>query len=353
MKIFSGASRGSLRAKFADTGTRHGIPGLDRRMHDILWHASLAPSSHNCQPWHIKITGPHELFVECDHDRLLPAVDPENREAVLSIGAFIENLVIAAASFGYHSDVQVTAENNMDRTIARISFSEAEPVNYPMERLLKRRTIRSGLKQGKLNPDDVDTITASAPGKIFYFPSGSDHAACIEKEAVESFRIQAGRDSVMHELSEWVRFRPGDVLKYRDGLSVEGMEISGPAGWFVKNFMKPEDVMKPSFNKKGIKKIAHQAGQGAGWIVISCTSDSTESLVETGRVFQRIALKAVDRKIGIHPMTQCLEEEYGRKKFAANHDEALIPQFVLRVGYVDRYPDPVSARRPVEWFVSS
>jgi hypothetical protein len=29
----------------------------------------------------------------------------------------------------------------------------------------------------------------------------------------------------------------------------------------------------------------------------------------------------------------------------------MIPQFVLRVGYLDPYPDPVSPRRPVNWFL--
>jgi len=29
----------------------------------------------------------------------------------------------------------------------------------------------------------------------------------------------------------------------------------------------------------------------------------------------------------------------------------MIPQFLLRVGYLKRYPEPVSLRRPVNWFV--
>jgi hypothetical protein len=29
----------------------------------------------------------------------------------------------------------------------------------------------------------------------------------------------------------------------------------------------------------------------------------------------------------------------------------MIPQFVLRVGYIDKYPEPTTLRRPVSWFV--
>ena len=52
-------------------------------------------------------------------------------------------------------------------------------------------------------------------------------------------------------------------------------------------------------------------------------------------------------------MTQYLEEKSGLKQIAAEHDQRVIPHFVLRIGYLDTYPDPVSLRRPVSWFVRS
>jgi hypothetical protein len=50
-------------------------------------------------------------------------------------------------------------------------------------------------------------------------------------------------------------------------------------------------------------------------------------------------------------MTQYLEEESGLKQIAAEHEQRVIPHFVLRIGYLNTYPDPVSLRRPVSWFV--
>lgn len=52
-------------------------------------------------------------------------------------------------------------------------------------------------------------------------------------------------------------------------------------------------------------------------------------------------------------MTQCLEEKQGQQQFALNHGSDIFPQFVLRVGYLARYPQPVSLRRPVSWFVKT
>jgi hypothetical protein len=50
-------------------------------------------------------------------------------------------------------------------------------------------------------------------------------------------------------------------------------------------------------------------------------------------------------------MTQMLEEERWRNEISKQHGPKMIPQFVLRVGYLEKYPDPVSLRRPVSWFL--
>ena len=57
--------------------------------------------------------------------------------------------------------------------------------------------------------------------------------------------------------------------------------------------------------------------------------------------------------MAIQPMTQYLEEKSGLKQIAAEHEQRIISQFVLRIGYLNTYPDPVSLRRPVSWFVRS
>ena len=64
-----------------------------------------------------------------------------------------------------------------------------------------------------------------------------------------------------------------------------------------------------------------------------------------------MALLARERNIALQPMTQYLEEAAGQNQITANHSNDMYPQFILRVGYLKRYPKPVSLRRPVSWFV--
>ena len=56
---------------------------------EILYLASLAPSGHNTQPWFIKYIEPNHWTICNDKSKWLSAVDPNQRETILSIGAFI------------------------------------------------------------------------------------------------------------------------------------------------------------------------------------------------------------------------------------------------------------------------
>jgi hypothetical protein len=61
-------------------------------------------------------------------------------------------------------------------------------------------------------------------------------------------------------------------------------------------------------------------------------------------------LKVREKNIAIHPMTQILEEPSIHQSFNVSVGIIDPVQFILRTGYVKKYPDPVSLRRPVERF---
>ena len=320
---------------------------------EILRLASLAPSGHNSQPWIVRPKKEWEWTIGADPERRLPAVDPQNREGMLSLGAFVENLVTAAGAMGYETDVEVIGEKRDDRDLVRVSLKKGKPSGYPVERIEKRRTVKSGHLPDELKKSDVQALEKAEPDRLFYFPRSSEHAKCIAGGAVESFREQSYRDDAQSELAEWIRFGNDEARKHLDGLTPESMEIKGFAGLYVRYFMGKGDVMKKSFREQGIKKLEKQAKEGAGWIIITSGGDGAADLIDTGRRFERLFLTLRERNIAIHPMTQMLEEEKWRKEIDAQHDPGMIPQFILRVGYLERYPDPVSLRRPVHRFVKA
>lgn len=327
------------------------VDGIDPVLGRILLYASLAPSGHNSQPWYVRLIDDRKMIIGADPERRLPAVDPNNREMMLSLGAFAENLSLAAGNMGYEAQIGVKAESPHEQEILEVTLRKAKPVPYPMGRMTLRMTAKHGYRSSELKKEDVDALAEPLGGRLFYFPPGSEHARCIAEGTAETFRIQTGRDEAQQELVKWLRLSHEAVAKHRDGLTTETMEIQGLKGWFVRTFTKPEDFMKQSMRERGVDQVARLTGEGGGWFVITSPGESVADIIEAGRGFERMALMARERGVAVHPMTQILEEETGRKGIASNHDAGMIPQFVLRVGYLDPYPDPVSPRRPVSWFL--
>ncbi len=342
----------NLRSELMEQKALLTISGVEQKTWKILHYASLAPSGHNSQPWFVEIINENEWIIGADAKRRLPQVDKTNREVILSLGAFIENLVQAAAATGFHVDVEVIARDRFDSRIARVNLTRAPLVDIPLKRLSTRRTVKTHLLPRELKTADVTAFSKLCQGHLYYFPRGTTHSDLMAKESVDNFKRQFENQKAIEEAAHWTRLSDKDARKFRDGLTTDGMEITGIVGWFVRNFMDNQDVMGQTFRQKGIEKTIKQAGEGAGWLVITSEGTSVEGLIECGRRFQRMALLAREKMIALHPMTQTLEEKQGQKKVRENHEAGIIPQFMLRVGYLDKYPDPVSLRRPVDWFLA-
>jgi len=350
LPVSAGAARSDSRSGLR---TKSPVAGLDPALGHVLHYASFAPSGHNSQPWYVKLIDDRKMIIGADPERRLPAVDPNNREAMLSLGAFVENLSLAAGDMGYEAQTEVRAGNPLEQEILEVSLRKSKPVPYPLKRMNLRMTPKHGYRSRDLKKDDVDALAKPLGAQLFYFPPGSEHARCIEEGTVEAFRVQADRDEAQQELVKWLRLSHEAAERQRGGLTTEGMEIRGLKGWYVRNFTKPDDFMKKGMRKRSVDQAARLVRQGGGWFVITSAGESVADLIDAGRRFERMALMARERGVAIHPMTQILEEKIGRSKIVSNHDSGMLPQFVLRVGYLDPYPDPVSPRRPVSWFLRS
>jgi hypothetical protein len=341
--------------------TEESIKHLDREGIEILRLASLAPSGHNTQPWTVKIVEPKRWIIGSDKRRWLPAVDPENRELLLSIGAFIENLVIAAGTLGYEVDIQIIAKSPFDVEIADLRLRKGRSQDFPLERIRKRRTVRSMYTDKEIRPEDLKYITGhdiksclvkDVPSPhSFYFPNNSPQGKYLQEGTMEANRIQAFRDPAQEELANWIRWSNKEARQYRNGLTPESMEIKGFAGWVVRNFYNRSSVLKKGFREKTVDMVSKQVKTCGGWLVITSSDSHIPTLIEYGRVLENMLLRTRERMIAVHPMTQTLEETPWKSQVARELGVTGEVQWVLRIGYLNSYPDPVSPRMPVSWFI--
>ena len=139
---------------------------------EILFLASLAPSGHNTQPWFIKHVEPYHWVIGNDKNRWLPGVDPTQRETILSIGAFLQNLEYAASNLSYNCQYSMLATSNQDENIIDIKLNKnITAIKYPIEKIKQRRTVRSNYLSDVFTKEDLAYLINKETDFIHYLPN--------------------------------------------------------------------------------------------------------------------------------------------------------------------------------------
>jgi len=324
-------------------------------IYQILYYASLAGSSHNSQPWKAEVYGKDSILIFADKSRQLTVVDSSSRELYISIGAFIENLKLAAACFGYRSDIKIidcSGETGCHAATIMLTKTGIEKGNASLKDIELRTTLRIPFDSIAIKESDLKRLISNDTSNIHYLKANSKSGMYIKQKEQESYTEQATRKEAQDELAAWIRFSNKDVREKRDGLTTAGMGINGIGGFFVRNFFKPDDSKKDSFVNQGIEKTKAQVENCGGWIIITSEEENIGDWINTGRLYERINIKCRSLNIGFHPMNQITEEsnyEKSANKLFGFNGKIM---FIARIGYVNNYPAPVSVRRSVESFTT-
>lgn len=328
----------------------------DPEWEEIIYYGSLAPNSHNAQMWKVKIRSGQGFILALDQAHLLPEVDPENREALISLGAFLENVVTISPKFGFQADVEIIAGSKQDEEVARVTLVKnkdeaSKETVLVQEGLIKaRHTLRKPYKKEELSAPDLSALKSvfSLPGSSFYyFPLSSPEGTYIADAIVASMAKQVASDAKQSEFAKYTRFSKKEARELKDGITPEMMGLSGIKKWFVSTFFNQDTVMSASFRQQTVKTTKEQAFNCAGFFLICSPDGTVESLINTGRLLQRFWLTATAKKIAVHPMSSVLEESPWQEELGAKLGINEKIQMVLRVGYVKDYAGPFSRRRPV------
>jgi hypothetical protein len=185
---------------------------LDKLLHvdeeEILYLASLAPSGHNTQPWFVKYVEPYHWIIGNDKKRWLPGVDPTQRETILSIGAFLQNLEYSANNMAYSCQFNILAKSNQDENIVEIKLSKnGNPAKYDIDQIKHRRTVRSNYLNDVLKKVDISYLLDEETDFISYLPNTSKEHQWLNEQTIEANRIQAYRDAAQSELANWIPFQ--------------------------------------------------------------------------------------------------------------------------------------------------
>jgi hypothetical protein len=350
MAVLAGCSGSPLIEK--DTGLSF---GLDGDLKEVLYYASLAPNGHNTQMWKVGVSGGGSVLrVYLDSSRLLPAVDPEGRESLISAGAFTENLCRALAAYGYDYTLSLaeSADVRANPLVAQVTLGgkTGAPPDAASLALMEKRHSEKGIFLDKApEAQAVSRVLAAVNGAggadadaatALYYEKGSAEFAYIKEKSVEANEIQAESAAVREELALWLRFSDEEAREKADGLPAEQLGLSGIVKKAYYLTTDREKAAGEKFGKTSLKLAKKQLSGCTGFFLIQ-GGDAVRAHIKAGMAMEALWLAAAAEGISIHPMSQALEE--------GNVPPPV--QMIMRAGYVKDYGENAKIRRPIKEFV--
>ena len=306
-----------------------------------LRYAVLAPSTHNTQPWWFAIDG-NTVTIGLDVSRGLAVVDPDDREATISVGAALFQLRVALAHFGFRSDLMYWPDPHDPAACAKLTVADAGRADTAMEPLFdaipRRHTSRATFRDDRVPQAELDRLAAdaAAEGAALHLFVGYPERHDLARLVSTADRLQMDDKRFRRELATWLRpafaTRDDGIRGYGSDLS-ELMSIAAPV--IVRTFDTGEG--------RAARDVELATGSPVLAVLSSATDERTDWL-RTGQALARVMLRATSANLSVGFMDQPLEVPELRAQIAETVGGD-VPQLLLRLGYGPAVaPQP---RRPV------
>ena len=307
---------------------------------EMVAFATRAPSVHNTQPWlwRSSETG-LELFA--DWSRQLSRGDPEGRDLLISCGAALHHLQVAAAALGWTADVRHSPDPDYPRLLAAITFAPQEPsaeTARQLTYLMARQTDRRRFASWPVPDEHLETLARI----------GGEWGAAVtpvRDDAVRTrlLRLTATADTLQRkdaayaaEVATWTRDRD------RDGVPAPNVPQASPG-------RATESLLPQRFPSGSLLEVSDVGdARLPALLLVATSSDDVLSAVRAGEALSAIWLHATSMGLVGIPLSQATEVEETRRELEAYelHDRAC-PQVLFCLGWPapDRTPLPATPRR--------
>ncbi len=322
------------------------MPHRSGPLAEILALGVRAPNCFNAQMWQVRITSELSFSIQPNPTwSSSSSLDPENRELWISIGAFIETCVLAAADRGYQ-----TITNNRKGEISLLFQPDPKPQkSHHSATIIKRRTSR-WFFSSKLPTDLVIEMTRISSQNTLYFQRYSRQGELIAKIILEASEKQVGNPEKRRQVMKWhVRSMKEDIFR-KDGISARSYDGSLVGRFLYFLFINPKAYKSPKFGKFWLSHSAKQLERCAGFVLILSDKQTPGAQVYAGRELQRIWLELTKRNVCAQPMSQPMEEgeEFEQRLIDGLQLGNKRIQMILRVGQCQKVFKGVSKRKSIE-----
>lgn len=281
---------------------------LSQEMRTVIEAAIRAPSGENCQPWRFAVDGDSiDIYVRPEQDQSL--YNWGNRAAYLSVGAAIENAVIAASEEQCKLSVVLFPEND-PLLVARGTLVHDKTITPdPLaQSVLMRATNRKPFKKTPLTTAETGALLdAGNRGNVSCMLTGKRAEMAVLGKAGSTNEVVMLQNQYLHDFFfshiNWTR---EDDERKRIGFFIDTLELQPPArlafkilrswGWtrFLNKLLH--------FNEIVGKQNGATNSRAAAMGVLASPKNTPEGAVEAGRVLERVWLTATALGLGFQPL---------------------------------------------------
>jgi hypothetical protein len=184
--------------------------------------------------------------------------------------------------------------------------------------------------------------------------------APLRELCVKSSEVEFLTSRTVMETLHLLRVGPDEIVRHRDGLPINTWMARALSSLGLFDRSAPPQPGSQAF-KAMMAQVEGNSRTAMGFVWLSGKNGRSDQ-VRAGRAYVRLQLKATEMGLGVHPLSQALQEfpemasHYARvhqltlkrQAPASPGDETL--QMFCRLGYTDK-PVPATPRRPLGAFV--
>ncbi len=298
---------------------------LKEQIFFLLKYAVLAPSAHNTQPWSFEIIEDGVKFL-IDKNRALGYSDKSKRQTYESLGACLENFLLAAEYFDFNFSIDYKENGEVMVFLKRKEKSKISTLKKQMfKNITKRYSAKLHYLKDEISPEILQLfldLNDFPELNLNFYNKKSDikELSNLVKEGTESAFLDK---NFCEELSMWVR---SSWTKEYDGMPAQTMGIpnilTGIISWAIKNL--PLSRMQ--------SKLAYETSLSTPVIGLISGKNNKKNWILAGRLYERLALLITDMGLNSSIMGAAVETEITSNKLKIFINSSDSPLLFFRLG---------------------
>lgn len=302
--------------------------------------ASLAPSSHNMQPWKFEIESDRIIHVIADKSRRLYVADPQGREFAVTLGTLLGTMKMVADCYGL--TYNYTIFEDLADKVATFEFQDlnAKQIDAKyLKALIGRHNSRLPFEEKPL-PEEFLSVLETLPqaGVKLHLVSDSGLKSHLKPVVLESIRVAFQDKGFRNELYPWLK---PSVGAHEDGLV--GKNLGMP---LLVSLIFPSMTRFFDISALQVKIHTRMLNNVPVFGVLTTKDDIAKEWLQVGMSFQKIAVEAEKNGISIGVMQGGVESKNHRSEIQRILGIEDKMQMFFRLGFCDKvhYHSP---RRPL------